>query len=103
MNTFASHKVFMSISDASRNIIQGSKLAGSGSSGLHYTALQAAAPLNICREPKDYLFDIHNTFMKLMKMQLDKIFISTPAIQSMKSKWSTSYYWPLGNKKGNDL
>ena len=27
------------------------------------------APLNFCRVPKDVLFDIHNTLMKLIKMQ----------------------------------
>ena len=32
-----------------------------------------AAPSNFCREPKDVLFDIHNTFMKLMKMQLGSL------------------------------
>ena len=32
-----------------------------------------AAPSNFCRGPKDILFDIHNTFMKLMKMQLESL------------------------------
>ena len=40
-----------------------------------------AAPSNFCREPKYVLFDIQNTFMKLMKMQLgslEKILILSP-------------------------
>ena len=51
---------------------QGSKLGG---------ARTPAAPSNFCREPKYVLFDIHNIFMKLMKMQLgslEKILISSP-------------------------
>ena len=32
-----------------------------------------AAPSNVCREPKYVLFDIQNTFMKLMKMQLGSL------------------------------
>ena len=40
-----------------------------------------AAPSNICREPENVLFDIQNTFMKLMKMQLgslEKVLILSP-------------------------
>ena len=42
------------------------------------------APSNFCRKPKDVLFATHNTFMKLMKMQLgslEKIVISSPVMQ----------------------
>ena len=46
--------------------------------------LDAPADPNICREPKYVLFDIHNTFMKLMKMQLgslEKILILSPVFE----------------------
>ena len=32
-----------------------------------------AAPSNFCRESRDVLFDIHNIFMKLMKIQLGSL------------------------------
>ena len=41
-----------------------------------------AAPSNFCREPKDVLVSIHNTFRWLLKMQLgslEKNLISSPA------------------------
>ena len=31
------------------------------------------APSNFCREPENVLFDIQNTFLKLMKMQLGSL------------------------------
>ena len=31
---------------------------------------EAQGSLKFCTEPKDVLFDMHNTFMKLMKMHL---------------------------------
>ena len=53
------------------NALQGSKLIGTKSS------LELSCG-SLYRERKDVLFDIHNTFMKLMKMQLGKILISSP-------------------------
>ena len=67
---------------------QGSKLGGAG------TPLNdPTAPSNFCREPKYVLFDIHNIFKKLMKMQLgslEKILISSPgATGEFKGGWGS--------------
>ena len=48
---------------SSLEVIQGSKLGGARA-----PLNSPAAPSNFCRESKDVLFDIQNTFIKLMKM-----------------------------------
>ena len=60
-------------------IFQGSKLGGCQDPRALLNS--PSAPSNFCREPKDVLFAIHSTFMKLMKMQLgslDFFLISSP-------------------------
>ena len=41
-----------------------------GSRELRAPLNASAAPSDFCREPQNVLFDIENTFLKLMKMQL---------------------------------
>ena len=49
---------------------QGSKLGGAGCREPGAPLNSPGAPSNFCREPKDVLVSIRNTFTYLLKMQL---------------------------------